>query len=436
MWIDLLPGQAEAQEGVGGDGGGGAGQQPPEGVGAVAGQFHLVGDLLERGFDAVAPLGDDLQQGGWHAGALVFGGWQKYRGAAGLLFSGERLPGEALVHQQVSRWRPGVEQVRGDVALVDGGGHDAPGPHDAAAEVGLDREPEPVEPFGVRAVAAEPGRQAVAWPGPAVAAADPGRVFDRQRGGIHLLAAIGGQPARQVRPELLEGSPQPADSPVGLGLVRQAREQVGPIAADFCHEPGLAAAAQQVAHQCDGQQFGIAAGGHRAGTGRDRDGPRADRVINKHVNVDEQILGWQHGDGLCGTTVLDNRLSPAEATSRSRRHAGINPHKTPQTINPMDVTMNVTPPKSWGKIAGVVSGKDCTGKISPLRGVVFADGKQGFHFTLPTDKNGNYSFWAPAGASPFAMTASANGWIPQSTSANIRGGKTTTVNFTLRPTSC
>ena len=98
--------------------------------------------------------------------------------------------------------------------------------------------------------------------------------------------------------------------------------------------------------------------------------------------------------------------------------------------------MNVTPPKSWGKIAGVVNGKDCTNKISPLRGVVFADGKQGFHFTLPTDKNGNYSFWAPAGASPFAMTASANGWIPQSTSANIRGGKTTTVNFTLRPTSC
>jgi N-acetylneuraminic acid mutarotase len=108
---------------------------------------------------------------------------------------------------------------------------------------------------------------------------------------------------------------------------------------------------------------------------------------------------------------------------------------TPQTFNPMDVTMNVTPPKSWGKIDGVVSGQNCTNKTSPLRAVVFADGK-GYHFTLPTDKNGNYAFWAPAGASPFTMTASANGWIPQTTKANIRGGKTTTVNFTLRPTFC
>jgi hypothetical protein len=28
-------------------------------------------------------------------------------------------------------------------ALVDGGGHDAPGPHDAAARVGLDRQRNP-----------------------------------------------------------------------------------------------------------------------------------------------------------------------------------------------------------------------------------------------------------------------------------------------------
>jgi RNA polymerase sigma-70 factor, ECF subfamily len=49
-------------EGVGGDGGGRAGQQAPEGVSAVAGQFHLVGDLPEGGLDPVAPLGDHLLQ--------------------------------------------------------------------------------------------------------------------------------------------------------------------------------------------------------------------------------------------------------------------------------------------------------------------------------------------------------------------------------------
>src|SRR5215469_2206639 len=111
---------------------------------------------------------------------------------------------------------------------------------------------------------------------------------------------------------------------------------------------------------------------------------------------------------------------------------------TPQTINPINVTMNVTPPKGWGKIAGTLSGQDCSNNIKPLRGVVFADGKgqKGFTFNLPTAKDGSYSFWAPAGASPFDMTASANGWIPQNAVSSIRGGKTTTVNFTLRPTSC
>jgi hypothetical protein len=70
-----------------------------------------------------------------------------------------------------------------------------------------------------------------------------------------------------------------------------------------------------MAHQRDGQQFGVTAGRYRARTGRDGNGSGDDRVIDEHVHVDEQILGWQHGGGLCGTTVFDNRLSSAEAIS-------------------------------------------------------------------------------------------------------------------------
>jgi hypothetical protein len=56
--------------------------------------------------------------------------------------------------------------------------------------------------------------------------------------------------------------------------------------------------------------------------------------------------------------------------------------------------------------------------------------------TLKTDANGNYAFWVPAGDSPFTLQASASGWIAQTQTQSIRGGKTTIVNFTLRPTSC
>ena len=98
--------------------------------------------------------------------------------------------------------------------------------------------------------------------------------------------------------------------------------------------------------------------------------------------------------------------------------------------------MNVTPPKGWGKIAGTVNGLSCSGQTSPLKAVVFATGKKGFSFTLPTDKTGTYAFWAPSGDSPFTLIASASGWIAQTKTVSIKGGKTTTVNFTLRPQSC
>ena len=50
-------------------------------------------------------------------------------------------------------------------------------------------------------------------------------------------------------------------------------------------------------YQRDGQQLGVGTARCRPGRGRDGDGPGADRVIDQHIHVDEQILGWQHGEG-------------------------------------------------------------------------------------------------------------------------------------------
>jgi hypothetical protein len=98
--------------------------------------------------------------------------------------------------------------------------------------------------------------------------------------------------------------------------------------------------------------------------------------------------------------------------------------------------MNVTPPNSWGKIAGTVTGLGSSGSATPLRGVVFATGERGFSFTLKTDANGSYAFWAPVGSSPFSLIASASGWVAQIKNVSIKGGTTTNVSFTLRRQSC
>lgn len=107
---------------------------------------------------------------------------------------------------------------------------------------------------------------------------------------------------------------------------------------------------------------------------------------------------------------------------------------TPQSIDPIDVTMNVTPPKTWGKLMGTVTGTDCNNVTKGLTAVVFADGTKGFSWTAKTDKDGNYAFWGPKDT--YNLIASADGWIPQTKTAKIQQGKTTTVNFNLRPTGC
>jgi hypothetical protein len=91
MWVDLGYGEAGAQQRVRRDGGSGAGQKAPEGMGTVSGQPHQVGDLAEAGLDSVASPGDDLLQDGWHADTLVLGGRDEHRGAAGGLSGGECL---------------------------------------------------------------------------------------------------------------------------------------------------------------------------------------------------------------------------------------------------------------------------------------------------------------------------------------------------------
>jgi N-acetylneuraminic acid mutarotase len=109
---------------------------------------------------------------------------------------------------------------------------------------------------------------------------------------------------------------------------------------------------------------------------------------------------------------------------------------TPVKVDPINVTMNVTPPRGWGKLAGVVTGVDCEGNSAPLQGVqVQANGKN-YTFSLKTGADGTYALWAPSASNPFTIIASKDGWIAQTKTANIRANKTTTVNFALQKAGC
>lgn len=103
-------------------------------------------------------------------------------------------------------------------------------------------------------------------------------------------------------------------------------------------------------------------------------------------------------------------------------------HDTPYTIDPIPVSLNVTPPKTWGKLTGQVVGLSrCEGEGAPLPNatIEIAGWK-----TVRPDQQGTYSVWAEAG--DYRVTVSSAGHLSQTTELQITGGITRTVDFNLR----
>lgn len=115
---------------------------------------------------------------------------------------------------------------------------------------------------------------------------------------------------------------------------------------------------------------------------------------------------------------------------------------TPQSFDPIPVTMHVSPPRPWGKLMGNVSGVDCETVTAPIAGAtVDITPTQGDHpgWVLSTDADGDYATWvntehtAPGGVQ---IIAAKDGWRPKAALANPARGVVRTVNFTLAKIGC
>ncbi|GGK94259.1 hypothetical protein Sme01_56970 [Sphaerisporangium melleum] len=110
---------------------------------------------------------------------------------------------------------------------------------------------------------------------------------------------------------------------------------------------------------------------------------------------------------------------------------------TPYAVPPIGVTMSVKPPKDWGKLTGLITGRDCQNASAPLRGAtVQVDGSRGWTYTLKADTSGRYAIWGPERANPVQMIVARDGWVPQTKRVSIKPGKTVTNDFILRPDAC
>ena len=109
---------------------------------------------------------------------------------------------------------------------------------------------------------------------------------------------------------------------------------------------------------------------------------------------------------------------------------------TPAGVAPIPVTMNVTPPPNWGKIAGTVTGVACNGTTGPIRDAQVQANGRTHTFSLFADRDGKWAFWAPQASNPFQVIVSKDGWIAQVRTVRIIRQQTVTADFTLQRVRC
>ncbi|HEY3953062.1 MAG TPA: kelch repeat-containing protein [Streptosporangiaceae bacterium] len=112
---------------------------------------------------------------------------------------------------------------------------------------------------------------------------------------------------------------------------------------------------------------------------------------------------------------------------------------SPYFAPPVAVSLTVTPPKTWGKIAGTVTDASTGQPIAgaSLQICTMYDKTTGscgsVSYSLQTGDNGTYQLWLAKGYNPLQVVASMNGYQAQAARMTITAGATTTRNFALQP---
>jgi N-acetylneuraminic acid mutarotase len=153
--------------------------------------------------------------------------------------------------------------------------------------------------------------------------------------------------------------------------------------------------------------------------------------------LSESQTGFTLNPGQQATVTVTLNAGDASVTQPGAYTTGLQvSDDTPYTTSPVNVTMNVTPPKTWGKITGTVSGLACSHTTGPLTGATVQIDGSAADYTLTTNSNGQFEYWIDKSDNPLTVTASQDGWQSQAAGAKIKAGATVSANFTLSQASC
>ncbi|MFS8520703.1 MAG: kelch repeat-containing protein, partial [Micromonosporaceae bacterium] len=181
---------------------------------------------------------------------------------------------------------------------------------------------------------------------------------------------------------------------------------------------------------CGFYKVGGSTGGFTPTTGVERHPEFTDCDVTTDVpwfSVDPVTSTLQPGESVTVTVTMDSAVDqPGTYTGGVAIR-----HNTPYRVDPVGVTMVVTPPNTWGKLSGTVTGTSCQGGTQPLAGaLVQVNGKQD-SVTLFTDAEGRYAWWMPVQNNPVQLIVVAGGYIPQARTTMVAPRSEQVENFTL-----
>ncbi|MEU4395705.1 S8 family serine peptidase [Kribbella sp. NPDC023855] len=107
---------------------------------------------------------------------------------------------------------------------------------------------------------------------------------------------------------------------------------------------------------------------------------------------------------------------------------------TPYSVAPVDVKLNVSPPTTWSKIMGTVTGVAVSGTTAPLPGATVEVDSWAQQYTFITDKNGGYAYWLDRRNNPLTLIAAKDGYRPQTRTSKLIAGEILVEDFALKAT--
>ncbi|MGH3500286.1 MAG: carboxypeptidase regulatory-like domain-containing protein [Nocardioidaceae bacterium] len=141
-----------------------------------------------------------------------------------------------------------------------------------------------------------------------------------------------------------------------------------------------------------------------------------------------------------GETVKTRVVIDSGAVSQPGDYAGGLALSTdsPYRMDPVGVTMHVQPPRSWGKITGMVTDASSGDPVpgATVQVCTMFDRTSGqcgpVTYTLKTDAEGRYRLWLNQGYNPLKVVAARDGYQSKVTITRIQRGQTTTADFALQ----